>query len=109
MKFRVGRAPEVAITSPIDAARLTASTNVSITATAKHEYEFIRQVDVYANDKLIGSAYRIDAEGFRFTSIDVPEGQYTLKVVAMTESELSGTSKPVTVKVEPQMKPMKTD
>ncbi len=109
VKFRVGRAPEVAITSPIDAARLTASTNVSITATAKHDYEFIRQVDVYANDKLIGSAYRIDAEGFRFTWINVPEGQYTLKVVAMTESELSGTSKPVTVKVEPQMKRMKTD
>ena len=57
--------------------------NVSITAKAKHDYEFIRQVDVYANDKLIGSAYRIDAEGFRFTWINVPEGQYTLKAVAM--------------------------
>ena len=100
LKFRVGRAPEVAITSPIHAARFTASGNVSITVTAKHDYEFIRQVDVFANDKLIGSAYRIDADGFRFTWINVPEGQYTLKAVAMTESELSGTSKPVSVKVE---------
>ena len=73
---------------------------MSITATAKHDYEFIRRVDVYANDKLIGSAERVDAESYRFTWINVPEGQYTLKAVAMTDSELSGTSKPVIIKVE---------
>ena len=100
VNFRIGKAPEVAITSPTAAARLSASTNMSITATAKHDYEFIRRVDVYANDKLIGSAERVDAESYRFTWINVPEGQYTLKAVAMTDSELSGTSKPVIIKVE---------
>ena len=100
VKFRIDIAPEVAITSPTDAECFTASTNVSITATAKHAYDFIRRVDVYANDKLIGSAERIDAEGYRFTWINVPEGQYTLKAVAMSESEVSGTSKPVTIKLK---------
>ena len=105
VKFRIDTAPEVAITSPTDAARFTASTNVTITATAKHAYDLIRRVDVYANDKLIGSAERIDAV-YRFTWINVPEGQYTLKAVAMSESEASGTSKPVTIKVEnPVIKP----
>jgi hypothetical protein len=106
VKFRIDTAPEVAIISPTDAARFTASTTVTITATARHAYDFIRRVDVYANDQLIGSAERIDAEGYRFTWINVPEGQYTLKAVAMSESEASGTSKPVTIRVEnPVTKP----
>jgi hypothetical protein len=63
VKFRIDTAPEVAITSPTDAARFTAW-------------------------------------------INVPEGQYTLKAVAMSESEASGTSKPVTIRVEnPVTKP----
>ena len=100
VKFTLDIPPEVVITSPPDSARFTASTNVRITATAKDAWGAISNVDFYANDHLIGRAWNTGTGKFSFTWRNVPEGQYTLKAVVVNEAQVSGTSKPVTVRIE---------
>src|SRR5262245_58741944 len=48
VKFNVDKPPEVVITSPSDSARFSASSSLSIAATAKQSDGLIRRVDFYA-------------------------------------------------------------
>ena len=100
VKLVVGKRPEVTFISPRDAARVSASTNMSIAVRAKQADGSIRRVDFYADGKLIGSASDILTETFRFTWRNVPAGKHTLKAVAFDDLGLSETSESITLSVE---------
>jgi hypothetical protein len=99
VKFTVGIPPEVAIISPSDLARFSSSSNLTITAKARPVAGVIQRVDFYANGRLIGSASDIATDTFNFIWRSVPEGQHTLKVVAVDEWGVTGNSKSITVRV----------
>jgi len=98
LELRIGKRSEVVITSPGDSARFSAPTNLNITAKARQPDGFISRVDFYADDRLIGSVLS-PAETFIFIWRNVPEGQHTLKAVAVNDVGVTESSKAITVKI----------
>jgi uncharacterized repeat protein (TIGR01451 family) len=103
VKFTIDKAPEVEITSPSGSERFTASTNISITAKANAAYGFIWRMDFYVDDHLIGTAWHTGSDKFKLMWRNVPEGQHSLKVVAVNDYKASTTSKPITITIEPRV------
>jgi hypothetical protein len=100
VKFYVDKSPEIAIISPADSSHFSLVTNLSIVARATQVDGSIKRVDFYANGRLIGSASDIAAGIIRFTWKNVPNGQVTLKAVAVDDLGVSATSKTIIVRVE---------
>ncbi|MGH9969248.1 MAG: Ig-like domain-containing protein [Pyrinomonadaceae bacterium] len=93
----VSKRPTVSILSPSEGTRFPSPTNLSVLAQAIQPGDYVRKVDFYANDVLIGSASDIATERFRLTWRNVQEGVYSLTAVATDELGVTGKSPPVKI------------
>lgn len=93
--------PTIAITSPsngdsFEVANASATTNITIAASASDSDGTVARVDIYQDNTLIGTLTNIP---YSVTASNVPVGQHTFTAVATDNDGLATTSAPVVVSV----------
>jgi len=88
--------PVVAITQPEDGQSFTAPATIEIVAEASDEDGQVVRVEIYEQDRLIGSS---EGDTARLTFGDIPQGAYTFRARAIDDKGLAGQSEPVSVEV----------
>ena len=64
----------------------------------------IRNIDFYANDRLLGSASDIGTDNFKFIWRNVQHGEYVLKAIAHNDLGVTKASEEVKINVKPRNK-----
>ncbi|MFZ6012435.1 MAG: Ig-like domain-containing protein [Bacteroidota bacterium] len=90
--------PAVSITSPSDGAIFTAPASVTISATASDSDGTVGKVDFYNGGVLLGTD---TSSPYQFTWNNVSNGNYSLTAVATDNGNLTTTSAPVSITVNP--------
>jgi fibronectin type 3 domain-containing protein len=94
--------PSVSISSPAESASFTAPASITVTADATDNDGSIAQVDIYANNTLIGST---TSAPFSVTWNDVAAGSYALSAAATDNLGATTTSAAVNIAVNPPPPP----
>lgn len=89
-------APNVSITSPVEAESFTAPASITISATATDADGSVSKVDFFNGQTLIGSSL---SSPYTFIWTDVAAGSYTLTAKATDNSGLTSSSIPVNLTV----------
>lgn len=95
---RAGMNPTVSITAPLEGARFTENSNITIAAEASEPGGQIARVAFYANGTLLNTDF---ASPYSYTWTNVAAGSYTLTAVATDSAGNWGASIPVNINVWP--------
>ncbi|MES2394951.1 MAG: Ig-like domain-containing protein [Bacteroidota bacterium] len=88
--------PIVSITSPVDGTIFSTPANIGITVDAISNGGNITKVEFFQDTTKIGEDLTVP---FQYTWMNITSGNYTLKAVATDNSNRSGISQPINIKV----------
>lgn len=104
IRIIVDKPPTVSIVEPVSGTSYSAPVNLSISITATQLEGQIKKIDLYANDRLLGSASDVSNDNFKFTWRSVEKGEYRLKAIAQNDLGVTNTSEEVRISVTPRNK-----